>query len=101
MPAVATLYRDELEDAGIDVVGISQFNTTEAATIAFVERNNMTFPNLYDDNALLAGVYQVPGVPTYVFLDQEGRIAHTSSGARGVALIESVLTQLAAEQRVE
>ena len=97
MPAVATLYREQLEAAGIDVVGISQFNTTEAATIAFVEHGKLTFPNLYDDNALLAGVYQVPGVPTYVFLDKEGRIAHTSSGARGVALIESVLTQLAAE----
>lgn len=97
MPAVAALYREELEAAGIDVVGISQFNTTEAATIDFVERNELTFPNLYDDAALLAGVYQVPGVPTYVFLDKAGRIAHTSSGARGVALIESVLTQLAEE----
>ena len=97
MPVVAELYRAELDAAGIDVVGISQFNTTEAASIAFVEHHQLTFPNLYDGKALLAGVYNVPGVPTYVFLDKDGRIAHTSSGARGVALIESVLMQLAAE----
>lgn len=97
MPAVADLYRDKLDAAGIDVVGISQFRTTEAETIAFVERNNMTFPNIYDAEALLARVYGVDGVPAYVFLDKEGRIAHVSAGARGVALIESVLDDLAAE----
>ena len=97
MPAVAALYREELEAAGIDVVGISQFNTTEAATRAFVEHGKLTFPNFYDDDAVLAQVYGISGVPAYVFLDREGRIAHRSSGARGVGVIESVLTQLAAE----
>lgn len=97
MPAVAELYRAKLEAAGINVVGISQFRTTEAETIAFVERNELTFPNLYDADALLAQVYGVDGVPAYVFLDKAGRIARISTGARGVALIESVLDDLAAE----
>ena len=97
MPAVAALYRDKLEAAGINIIGISQFDTTEADTIAFVERNNITFPNLYDADAVLAQVYGVPGVPTYVFLDKDGRIARTSTGARGVALIESTLDDLAEE----
>ena len=97
MPAVASLYRDKLDAAGIDVVGVSQFNTSEAATVEFVERNQLTFPNVYDEQAQLAGAYGIRGVPSYVFIDKQGRIAHVSSGARGVDLIESWLDQLSAE----
>ena len=97
MPVVATLYAEELEAAGINVVGVSQFNTTEAETVAFVEHYGLSFPNIYDEQANLANLYQVQAVPTYVFLDKEGRIAHTSAGARGVALIQSALNGLQAE----
>lgn len=94
MPAVASLYREKLDAAGIDVIGVSQFNTTEAATIEFVERNQLTFPNVYDAQAKLASAYGIRGVPSYVFIDKKGRIAHVSAGARGVGLIESWLDQL-------
>jgi peroxiredoxin len=97
LPAVASLYREKLDAAGIDVVGVSQFNTSEAATVEFVERNQLTFPNVYDEQAQLAGAYGIRGVPSYVFIDKQGRIAHVSSGARGVDLIESWLDQLSAE----
>ena len=97
MPVVASLYRDKLDAAGIDVIGVSQFNTTEAATIEFVERNQLTFPNLFDDRAQLAGAYGIRGVPSYVFIDKQGRVAHVSAGARGVELIESWLERLSAE----
>ena len=97
MPAVESLYREELQAAGVHIVGVSQFNTTEAETVAFVERNGLTFPNVYDESAQLATAYGISGVPTYVFLDKEGRIAHRSAGARGVALIQSWLNDLLAE----
>ena len=97
MPAVASLYREKLDAAGIDVIGVSQFNTSEAATVEFVERNQLTFPNVYDEQAELAGAFGINGVPSYVFIDKQGRIAHVSAGARGVDLIESWLDQLSAE----
>ena len=97
MPVVASLYRDELDPAGIDVLGVSQFNTTEAATTEFVQRNRLTFPNVYDEHALLAEAYGIRGVPSYVFIDKQGRIAHVSAGARGIDLIASWLTRLSAE----
>ncbi len=97
MPAVAARYREKFEPAGINIIGVSQFRTTEAATIEFVERNQLTFPNIYDQDAQLASAYGIDGVPSYVFLDKEGRIAHRSSGARGVGLIESWLDDLLAE----
>lgn len=91
------MYREKLNDAGIDVIGVSQFNTTEAATIEFVERHQLTFPNVFDDQAQLASAYGIQGVPSYVFIDKDGRIAHVSAGARGVDLIESWLDQLTTE----
>ena len=88
------LHQETLSDAGVTVVGISQFNTSEAESIAFVERANLTFPNVYDPQAHLAQAYGVPGVPTYVFIDRQGRIAHRSTGAQGVAIIDSWLHKL-------
>ena len=97
MPVVAERYREKFEAAGIDIIGVSQFRTTEADTIAFVEQYALTFPNLYDPDARIASAYGIGGVPSYVFLDKQGRIAHRSAGARGVQLIESWLDDLSAE----
>jgi peroxiredoxin len=97
LPAVAALYREELLAAGVDVIGVSQFNTTEAASRDFVDRHELTFPNFYDPDAAVASAYGIRGVPSYVFLGKEGRIARTSSGARGVELIATVLNELSVE----
>ena len=97
MPAVAALYREELRDAGVDIIGVSQFRTDEAATREFVARNELTFPNFYDPDAAVATAYGIRGVPSYVFLDKDGRVARTSSGARGVELIQSILNELSVE----
>ena len=79
------------------MVGVSQFKTNEADTITFVEKNQLTFRNIYDQHALIAETYAIHGVPSYVFIDKQGRIAKSSTGAHGVDLIESWLAKLSAE----
>jgi peroxiredoxin len=67
------------------------------ATREFVERHELTFPNFYDPDAAVASAYGIMGVPSYVFLDKDGRVARTSSGARGLELIQTVLNELSVE----
>ena len=81
----------------MNVIGVSQFRTTHADTLAFVERHQLSFPNFYDPDAAIATAYGIQGVPSYIFLDKDGRIARSSHGARGVDLIASILTELQTE----
>lgn len=94
MPAVQELYESELKDQGIAVIGIAQFRTTEKDTMGFVDENNLSFPNIYDEQAQIAARYGVDGVPAYVFIDTDGYIASTSAGAQGVEILRSTLTDL-------
>ena len=82
---------------GVKVVGVTQFNTTVPEAQAFIDEHALSFPNIFDEDADIADAYGVQGVPHYVYVDRQGRIAHETSGARGVQLIDAVLSQIAAE----
>ena len=99
MPAVQALYERKLQDLGIQVVGVTQFDTTLDQAQGFIDDSSLTFENIFDGEAGIARDYSVPGVPYYVYLDREGRIAGRTAGARGTQVIESLLDELAAEDR--
>ena len=94
---VQSLYSSEFVKNDIKVIGISQFNTTESASIEFVNRHNITFPNIYDPEGRVADGYGVTGIPTYIFIDKWGNIASRSSGAKGTELIHTRLNNLLME----
>ena len=75
------------------MIGIAQFRTTQSAVEEFVANENLTFPNIYDPAGEIARHYAVDGVPNYVLLDREGRIAGQMAGARGApALRQAMMT---------
>ena len=76
---------------------MAQFRTSQEAVEEFVSREGLSFPNIYDPNASIADQYQIDGVPSYVFLDRQGRVAQRLSGARGAETLREVLTTLAEE----
>ena len=97
MPVIQESYTARLQEQGIAVIGVTQFRTTAEQAREFAEEHSLTFPSIYDGEAAIAQQYQVDGVPSYVLLDRQGRIAFRSSGARGVPLLENWLDQLLAE----
>ena len=97
MPALQELYQQKLKDLGVEIVGVTQFNTTKGDAEQFVSEHGLTFNNIFDEEAGIARRYDVQGVPHYVYIDRQGRIARQTAGARGVQVINSILEQLVAE----
>ena len=91
------MYESELKQQGIQVIGIAQFRTTREDTQEFIDNESLSFPNIYDGSATLANAYGVDGVPSYVFIDGQGRVAASSTGAKGTDYLTSVLGSLMTE----
>lgn len=94
MPVFNDWYEQEYRSAGVDVLGVSQFSTSREETLDFVQAKGLSFANVYDETAQLATAFQVEGVPSYVFLDSDGRLAGKSHGANGMQPLEDILTPL-------
>ena len=95
MPAVQALYERKLQDLGVQIVGVTQFDTTFDQAQGFIDNSGLTFGNIFDSEAGIALDYNIPGVPSYVYLDRKGRIAGRTAGARGTQVIEVLLDDLA------
>ena len=94
MPALQGLYQQKLQDLGVEIVGITQFNTTKGEAERFVSEHGLTFNNIFDEEAGIAKKYDVQGVPHYVYIDRQGRIARQTAGSRGIGVIEDILQAL-------
>ena len=92
------MYESEIEQAGVEVVGIAQFNTNRAETAKFIETEGLTFKNIYDGDRKLADAYGITGVPAYVFIAPDGRVTGKSVGARGTDYITAQLATLTGGQ---
>lgn len=95
MPVLQQLYADTLREQGVDVMGVTMRTTPDEAR-RFNTRLGIDFPSVHDEGGV-ATSYQIGGVPTYVFLDREGRVAFHSAGARGMEPIKQNLSRLADE----
>lgn len=95
MPVLQQLYAENLLEDGVDLIGVT-IRTTPDQARQFNERLDIDFPSIYDEG-VVATDYGIGGVPSYVFLDREGRVAFHSAGARGMEPIKHYLSRLADE----
>ena len=79
MPAVQD-FHEEFNGVDADIVGVA-ISAPEPEVRALIDKQNLTFPIAYDPAGKLANVYNVSGVPFYIFIDKAGRVAHTIPGA--------------------
>ena len=80
--ALEQVYRDSRSE-GVEFLGVNIRDNTAAAK-TFLQRQGVTYPNLYDESNLVAlHFHGMPpnATPTTIVLDRQGRIAARHSGA--------------------
>ncbi len=72
------------------VIGVNVNDDQDAAT-AFVARQGITFPNVYDPNGELFNRFASRGLPTTVFLNADLEVTDTVVGATDMSGFEAGL----------
>ncbi len=73
----------EVEDDGVQFLGLNVKETSEQFALAFVDRFGIEFPSLYDPRgevALAFRDYPANAIPSTIVLDPEGRVAAVYTG---------------------
>ena len=81
MASMQNLYSSLGKD-GVEVLAVSIDRWNEDRIQKYVEKNNLTFPVLLDQNQKVRKQYHVRGVPTSYLIDDDGKIRGYASGAR-------------------
>ncbi len=85
----AVEYKDKLVIIGVNMTT----NDTPAQVPAFVEEFGLTFPIVLDETGEVSQAYQVIGLPTSIFIDQDGIITDVRLGPVDQAYIEAKLAE--------
>lgn len=102
MPTLQRVYELHNPD-GLVVLGINQTFADDLDTArAFVQELALTFPNVRDDNGDVSGsIYRVMGLPTSVFISEDGEIVHVQVGQLTDEQISRYSEQLVAGEEIE
>ncbi len=95
MPELVRSYETHKSD-GFMVLGL---NLTYLDTLpdvqAFVSEFHMTFPILLDQDGQVAGrLYQIPGVPTSIFMNRDGTIERVQVGLMSGEQIDKFVAEI-------
>ena len=64
---------------------------SDVTSKAFIESNNITFPNLYDDNLTITRMYKVFSYPTTIIVKPNGKISEIVVGGMSETRIEQII----------
>jgi peroxiredoxin len=96
MPALEAYYQDH-KDEGLVILGVNVKDSKGAIT-AFLEEHTVSFPIVLDRDAKTAGMYDITGLPTTVFVDREGMVIGTWPGMVTKTFLENKITPLLQEE---
>lgn len=73
-------------------------DTNDARTnaLAFIRRYHVAFPNLSNPDGSISIAYAIPGLPTTIIVDEEGRIAELLAGAQTVTSLTRAVERVKA-----
>ena len=99
-PEFQEVYAD-VEDDGVQFLGLNVKETNEQFALAFVDRFGIEFPSLYDPRgevALAFRGYPANAIPSTIVLDAEGRVAAVYTGTVSKADLRSVVDEILGEE---
>jgi len=79
-------------DGKVQIIGVA-WNGTEQSMQDFIDKHQLTFPNIKDNDGVIFAQFEVPYQPAWVFVQQNGT-SQTSIGAMDEAALSAALTQL-------
>jgi len=92
IPAMVKLY-EEMDGQDFEILAINM-REDSAKVQPFVQELNMDFPVLFDTNGKLAQAYYVRGIPTSIFIDDEGVIQIVHVGTLSDKLLRDYVKRL-------
>jgi thiol-disulfide isomerase/thioredoxin len=95
MPILEAAYRT---DDDLLVIGINAGMEEPTTVQRWIETNNITFPIVMDKFYQLERLYQVPGLPTTLFIDRDGNIRLRVEGAFSEEQFEEGLAAIGARR---
>jgi peroxiredoxin len=99
-PEFQEVYAD-VEDDGVQFLGLNVKETNEQFALAFVDRFGIECPSLYDPRgevALAFRGYPANAIPSTIVLDAEGRVAAVYTGTVSKADLRSVVGEILGEE---
>lgn len=100
MPAMQRIFRD-YGDQGLIVMAVNSINQDSIISVGeFIEKYDLSFPILLDNQGAVADVYQIGSLPTTFFIDGKGVIREiVIGGPMSEALLRSRIENLLGESK--
>lgn len=95
MPAFENLYKRYKDDVDIMMVNMTDdTHDTVERVKQFVSQNGFTFPVYFDTKADAANTYRVMSIPMTLFIDKNGNIVNTHTGAMTEKMLNNYIINL-------
>ena len=95
MPAFESIYTRYKDDVNIMMVNLTDnTNETVKKVKEFISQNGYTFPVFFDTSAYAAKTYRVTSVPMTLFIDKNGNLINSHTGAMTEKMLNNYVIQL-------
>jgi cytochrome c biogenesis protein CcmG/thiol:disulfide interchange protein DsbE len=94
-PGLERVYRQYREN-GVEFIGIAIWDQ-QRNVVKYVERFDITYPNIIDEGGLIAIDFGVRGIPEKFFIDRQGQIVRKIVGPLKEDYLREILDNMLAE----
>jgi len=75
VPDINRMHREPAENGNVQILALD-FMESPAKVNSFLSARMVAFPVLLDRKGIVARMYQVVGIPTYILIDRKGKVVY-------------------------